>query len=674
MLHSPRHPERNILLASADARAEYTRLLLNDFHALEALIAADAFEKGVKRIGYELELNFIDRQLNPACIGADVVRALNDSRFTTEFARFNLELNSQPLVLVGRCFAQLHSGIDAALARVRDEAAKRDCSLLLTGIVPTLAKAHITPAALTPEPRYEVLYQFRRALKGDDFEYRIQGIDELLTRDNVALFAGSVTSFQVHQQVDVADLVDAYNWAQLLAAPVLACAVNSPLFLGKRLWQETRIELFEQATDTRQPDLSSPRNRPRVFFGDGWVRESILELMQEDILGFEPFLSPVETEDAQHAVSTGQVPRLDAWTLFNGTIYRWNRVCYGCGNSCGNGRGRDKPSLRIEARMLPSGPTVADMVANAAFWSGAMAALPARYRNVQQRFDFALAKENFFKVARYGLDVEFAWFDRHVSARELILDELLPLARDGLRAAGVDEDDSARYLDIVRARTASGKTGAQWLLGSFNALRRHTTPEQALHAVTAGMLARQESGEPVHRWESMAVHADAADACAGPVQRFMTSELFKVSVDDALDLVAHLMQWKHVGHVPVEDAGGHFVGMITRDRLLEYMMTTMESGATLLACDVMSACEDCVTPDTPLEELIALMAERNLTCVPVLEGGCIVGLVTEHELVRVTQLLLARKDSAQESTSPGQKTTGTLDGEQGAPTGRRTVR
>lgn len=647
MLHSPRHPERNTPLVTAEAKAEYTKLLLNDFHALEALIRANALETGVHRIGYELELNFVDRQLAPACIGADVVRALNDSRFTTEFARFNLELNSQPVRLHGRCFAQLQSGINGALAQVREEAAKRECSVLLTGIVPTLGKTHITPAALSPQPRYEALYEIRRALKGDDYEYRIQGIDELLTRDNVALFAGSVTSFQVHLQVAVAELVDAYNWAQLLAGPVLACAANSPLFLGKRLWQETRIELFEQATDTRQPDLAVPRNRPRVFFGDDWVRESILELMQEDILGFDPILCPAETEDAEHALSIGQAPRLDAWTLFNSTIYRWNRVCYGMGQGQGNMPG--KPSLRIEARMLPAGPTVVDMVANAAFWAGAMVGLPARYRAVQQRFDFALAKENFFKAARYGLDVEFAWFDSHVSARELILDELLPLARSGLQAAGVDEDDSERYLGIVRARTASGRTGAQWLLGSFNALRRQLTPEQALHTLTAGMLERQDSGRPVHQWEPVEAPGGRAAALAdtplGPVRHVMTSELYKVKADDALDLVTHLMQWKHVGHVPVEDAAGRFAGMITRENLLGFMMNASEPGATACAADVMCACRHYVGPDTPLEELLALMAEHALACVPVVDDGAIVGLVTEHELVLVARHLLARQDS-----------------------------
>ena len=550
MSHSHRLPEGNTLLANADAKADYTRLLLNDFRTLEAMIGAGLLDQGVSRIGYELELNFVDRQCEPACIGDDIVKALNDPRFTTEFARFNLEVNSRPVMLTDRCFAQLHSGINSALAAIREEAAQRDCSVLLTGIIPTLTKAHVTPEALTPAPRYQALYEIRRALRGDNYEYRIEGIDELLTRDNIALFAGAVTSFQVHLQVGVSELVDAYNWAQLLAGPVLATAANSPLFLGKQLWQETRIELFEQATDTRQPDLAVSRNRPRVFFGNSWLKESVLELLQEDIISFDPLLQPAEVEDPQQALSAGRVPRLDAWTLFNSTIYRWNRVCYGEVNGT--------PTLRIEARMLPSGPTVPDMVANAAFWAGAMAALPARYRKVQERMDFALAKENFFKAARYGLDVQFAWFDSHVSARELILDELLPLARSGLEAKGVDPDDSRRYLDIIQERTASGRTGAQWLLGSFGTLRKELKPEQALHALTVGMLARQDSGVPVHQWEPVEA-AEAADDELGPVHRIMTSELYKVKVDDAVDLVTHLMQWKDVSHVPVEDDAGHFV-------------------------------------------------------------------------------------------------------------------
>jgi CBS domain-containing protein len=633
MLQTSPQPERRPLLATADTKADYTKLLLNDFHALEAMILADELERDITRIGYELELNFLDRNCEPAFIGGEVCMALNEPRFTTEFSRFNLEINSQPVRLGGRCLAELQGGLERALAAVRAEAAKRDCSVLMTGIIPTLNKSHITPEALTPEPRYQALYDIRRALKGEHYEYRIQGIDELLTRDNIALFAGSVTSFQVHLQVAVADLVDKYNWAQLLAGPVLATAVNSPLFLGKQLWQETRIELFEQATDTRVPDNDDTRNRPRVFFGDKWLQQSVLELLQEDILGFDPLFGPQEAEDALQALHDGKVPRLDAWTLFNGTIYRWNRLCYG--------RLHGRPALRIENRMLPSGPTVQDMVANAAFWSGAMAGLPQRYRDVQQRLEFAHAKENFFKAARYGLDVKFHWFDGAVTARELILDELLPLARAGLQSAGVDDDDSMRFLDIIRDRTATGRTGAHWLISSFTELRKTLKPEQALHALTAGMLSRQESGVPVHRWQG--VEPDEAGEGAdglSPVYRIMTTDLYKVKVDDAIDLVAHLMHWKQIGHVPVEDASGQLVGMITRKTLIDHMLKAPAEPGPLRAGELMTDCALRIVPETPLQRVVQLLLENGVSCLPVTSNGCIVGLVTGHDVVKVAHALL----------------------------------
>src|SRR5690606_29508710 len=170
------------------------------------------------------------------------------------FSRFNLEINTEPALLRGECFAALELELSSVLDDIKRAAARHDCRVLLTGIIPTLNTSHIMPEALTPEPRYKALHDIRRGLKGEQFAYRIQGIDELLTRDNIALFAGCGTSFQAHLQSPASDMVDRYNWAQMIAGPVLAMATNSPLFLGKRLWQETRIELFEQATDTRNPD------------------------------------------------------------------------------------------------------------------------------------------------------------------------------------------------------------------------------------------------------------------------------------------------------------------------------------------------------------------------------------------------------------------------------------
>lgn len=627
------------LVMSADEKAAYVKLLLKDFHVLESLIVGERLEREVRRVGYELELNFLDKDFEPACVGTDVCKSLNDPRFTTEFSRFNLEINSEPAVLAGTCFADMERELEAAMARIQAQAARYDSSVLLTGIIPTLSKAHITPDALTPEPRYQTLYEIRRLLKGELYEYRIQGIDELLTRDNIALFAGSVTSFQIHLQVDPVDLVDSYNWAQLLAGPALASATNSPLFLGKRLWHETRIELFEQATDTRVPDHSGTRNRPRVFFGDKWLDQSVLELLQEDIIAFDPLFRPANVEDPHAALQEGRTPRLDAWTLFNGSIYRWNRLCYG--------RVQGRPSLRIENRILPSGPTIQDMVANAAFWTGAMAGLPRRYRGVQKRFDFALAKENFFKAARYGLDVRFCWFDGPATARELILDELLPLAEAGLLAAGVDEEDSKRLLGIVRDRTASGRTGAHWMVNSFLELQKGAKPERALRTLTAGMLARQDSGLPVHRWQTVKPNEGGSWLSQfSPVHKVMTTVLYKVKVEDALDLVMHLMQWKNVAHVPVEQESGEFAGIITRTVIMNLMLTPagIES---LKAGEVMTEGNLSITPCTPLKTALQLMQDNSVSYLPVLDDSGIVGLVTEHDLLKVVHGLVVALEQAE---------------------------
>lgn len=628
------------------AKAAFTKLLLRDFHALDALLRERRLEKDVVRIGYELELNFLDQNCEPACVGCDITKALDDPRFTTEFARFNLEINSCPALLNGNCFGAMEAELETALAAVKLEAAKHNCSVLLTGIVPTLKTSHISPEALTPEPRYQALHEIRRTLKGKHYEYRIQGIDELFTRDNIALFAGSVTSFQVHLQLDPDDLVDPYNWAQLLAGPLLANSANSPLFLGKRLWQETRIELFERATDTRVPDSDGTRNLPRVFFGNKWVEESVLELLQEDIIGFDPVFTSSEVEDPAEALAAQRSPRLDAWTLFNGSIYRWNRLCYG--------RLDGKASLRIENRMLPAGPTVVDMVANAAFWTGAMAGLPQRYRQVQKRLDFALVKENFFKAARFGLDVKFGWFDGPVSARELILDELLPLAHAGLQKLGIDDEEGERLLGVIRERTETGRTGAHWMLSSFAALQKNASPDQALHSLTAGMLARQHSGLPVHRWEPVDALEDGNGArriC--PVHKVMTSALYKVKVNDAVDLTTHLMHWKKIGHVPVEDDNGDFVGMITRNTLIDFLSSSGEPYQGLKAAELMTSAAVVIGPDTPLRHAIALMLKHATTFLPVVINKRIIGLITEHDIVKVADVLMAGCQQSDQSAGPG---------------------
>ncbi|MDQ8186488.1 CBS domain-containing protein [Pelagicoccus sp. SDUM812002] len=625
---------------SAPDRGRYMQEVLRDIDALEHMLEEGLLETDVRRIGAELELNFLDSNFAPAFVGPEIKTELNDPALTSEFARFNLEMNARPSLLAGRSFADLHRQIDETLEKVRSAAARRDCHVLLTGIIPTLSDEHITPEALTPEPRYQKLYDIRRKLKGEAYEYRIRGADELITRDSVALFAGCVTSQQCHLQIDASDAVDTYNWAQLVSGPVLAACVYSPLFLGKRLWHETRLALFEQAADTRRPDNDIMRRRPRVLFGESWLKRTVLELPQEDVTAFEPFFTYEGAPDPLQEIKEGRVPKLTAWSTFNGSIYRWNRICYGVLDG--------KASLRIENRILPSGPTVVDMVANAAFWTGLVAAMPQKYRNLPDQIPFDDAKSNLFNAARHGLDSSFRWIDGAThTARELILDELIPIAREGLTQASANPEDIDRYLGIVTQRVDSGQTGARWMLDSYTQLLAKGKADEARTAVTAGMVARQESGNPVHEW-SPVEQAEAGNwrQRNGTVRSFMSTDLVKVRTDDVVDMAAHFMEWKRIGHIPVEDHEGKFRGIITKDTIINHMIREREEAGSSRASDVMLADPITIDPDTTVTEAIRLIVEKEITSLPVVVDDRIVGIVTERDFVDVAESLISELEDA----------------------------
>src|SRR4029453_6537719 len=264
-------------------------------------------------------------------------------------------------------------------------------------------------------PRYNELNLAVTKLRGDPFSIHIKGLDELnLTHDNVMMEACN-TSFQVHFQVEPSEFVATYNVAQAITAPVLAAAVNSPLLMGHRLWQETRLALFQHSTDARsRPELLRSQ-RTRVAFGEQWLRHSVIELLHDQIARFRPIMITRPDEEPMHVLARGEIPLLSALRLHNGTVWPWNRACYGVENG--------RAHLRIENRALPAGPTVIDEVANAAFFIGLMLSLPSEYGDISKWMSFDDAKENFFSAARHGLNAQFNWIGgKKYSASALILD------------------------------------------------------------------------------------------------------------------------------------------------------------------------------------------------------------------------------------------------------------
>ncbi|MEO8215218.1 MAG: glutamate--cysteine ligase, partial [Myxococcales bacterium] len=450
--------------------------------------------------GAELELDLVDAAGRPSPINKQVLAEAADPRVTLEVDRFNLEINSSPVAAAGTPFSSLARELDDSLGGLQAAAARYGSRVVAIGILPTLTEDDLQSSALTDGARYRALSSGIRRLRRTPFPLHITGLDSLtLLADDVA-YEGANTSFQVHLRVNPADFARLHSAAQIATAPVLAAACNSPIFFGRRLWDETRVALFRQAVDDRRGVANDDDDwRPaRVSFGHGWVREGAHELFAESVTLHEPLLPVVGPEDPLAVVAAGKVPDLAELRLHHGTVWRWNRAVY---DPAGEGH------LRIELRALPAGPTVKDMIANAAFFIGLIHGLSREVPRLLAGLTFGHARRNFYRAACKGLDAELLWPDgrrgrlRALSARALI-EDLLPTAARGLAIIGVEAAESTRWLDIVAQRAATGQTGARWQRQVFDAAARLGNRDEASHELLRAYLEASEGGRgrPVHEW------------------------------------------------------------------------------------------------------------------------------------------------------------------------------
>jgi CBS domain-containing protein/gamma-glutamylcysteine synthetase len=611
--------------------------LLNDVLALERMIDEGHIETGVRRIGAEQELCLIDRAGKPAPDAERVLESLNPECFSPELGAFNLEFNLEPTLFGGDCLSRLEAGLSSHLEEAREAAAKWGYEVVMVGILPTMQKTDLGLESMMGRPRYHALNSAMKRLRRGAFELRLIGTDELILQHDSVMLEACNTSCQVHFQVDPEEFARLYNIAQVITAPVLAAAVNSPILFGRRLWRETRIALFQQAVDTRPTGTHVTEKSARVSFGNDWVRESALEIFREDITRFRVVLGIDLEEDPFEKLQRGEAPELEALQLHNSTVYRWNHPCYGVLDG--------KPTLRIENRALPAGPSVLDEVANAAFWFGLASAFAEEYSDIRTAIGFDNAKNNFLAAARLGLDAQMQWIDgKTIPARELIRNELLPMAREGLEAQGIDAGDMDRFLGAIEGRVTNGRTGSAWLLESFSAMSEEAKLSQKLSALTAASLERQKRNLPVHEWE-LARLEDAADwkSINHRVEQYMTTELFTVHENEVIDLVASVMDWKHIRHVPVENDDGKLVGIVSYRSLLRLMARSIPNGVAgpIPVSEVMQREIVTASPRTTTLEAIDLMKRKRVACLPVVNEGRLVGIVTERDFLRVAGELLA---------------------------------
>ena len=478
---------------SREDRQRYRQKVRACLDVFARMLREARFDPERRSVGLEIELNLTDEAGDPAMVNAKVLEAISDNAFQTELGQFNVEINVPPRLLSGNVLAELEESVRTSLNQAEERARTVGAHMMLIGILPTVAGRHLSAESFSENPRYELLNQQIFSARGEDLEISIAGVERLHTHADTIAPEAACTSVQLHQQVDPEAFASYWNAAQAIAGVQAAVAANSPFFFGKELWRETRIALFEQATDTRPEELKAQGVRPRVWFGERWIT-SIFDLFEENVTFFPALLPVCEDEDPLETLERGDTPQLAELRLHNGTIYRWNRPIYDVV--------RDRPHLRVENRLLPAGPTVADICANAAFYYGLIRKLTEDERPVWSQMSFSAAEENFHAAAREGLEATLYWPGLgEVPAAELAVRKLLPLAHEGLERAGIDAADRDRLLGIVERRCVSMQNGAAWQAAVFHGhYDGGMDRAEALRRMTVRYREHMHANEPVHTW------------------------------------------------------------------------------------------------------------------------------------------------------------------------------
>lgn len=602
-------------------KIKYISQLTGDIVALERMLAEGRFEKKAMHIGAEQEFCLVNKNWTPSDKAVEILEELNDDQFTSELALYNLEINLEPRKLEDRCFSELHDNLKELLDKAGKVAANYDNKVLLTGILPTIGTQHLKIDFMTPLKRYKVLNEAITDIRKNDIELHIKGVDELNLKHDSILYEGCNTSFQAHLQIDPDDFEDTYNWAQAIAGPVLSICTNSPLLMGRELWEETRIALFAQSVDTRASTFVLNEKEARVGFGNHWIRGTVADFFKDSVIRFRSLLTTDFDTDSISELDSGKTPKLRALKLHNGTVYKWNRLCYGVNDGV--------PHIRIENRYLPSGPTTEDEIANMMFWVGLMMGRPKAFDAIHEKMDFKDIKGNFFNAARYGMAAQFYWDNKLISSRDLLLDHLLPMAFRGLYSMHIAPADAERYLSVIERRIKS-TNGSRWMVEGFRKLKKDYKTPDALKILTATMYERQDKNYDVDAWQLPRGDEYAVKKKHRTVRDVMSTKIITAQESDSAELVLRMMQWKNIHHVPILDNHLDLVGLLTWSdvgHFLDEPEKLEERVGSIMERDLITT-----TADTRLKKAKKIIETEPINCLPVVHGNKLIGILTSNDL------------------------------------------
>ncbi len=472
--------EIEVIRFNAADFAEFQQYLQAETALLAEWFRAGSFSARDRMGGFELEAWLVDASARPAPVNEVFLKRLGNPMVVPELARFNVELNDHPQHLWGSAFSRFEASLGATWQQCARIAQELGVGLVMIGILPTVQERELCPENMSDLKRYRALNeQVLRLREGEPLRLDIHGREHLKTIHHSVMMEAATTSFQLHLKVRPDHAVRAYNASIIASAPLVAISANSPFLFDHELWEETRVPLFEQSVSVGGLAGASHGPLRRVTFGSGYVRESLMECFTENEQHY-PVMLPMHYRDGLEQMAHVR--------LHNGTIWRWNRPLIGFDYDA-------TPHLRIEHRVIPAGPTIVDMIANAAFFNGLMQTLMTQQTPPEQQLPFASARDNFYAAAQRGLDAQLHWFDAaRGTVQALVREQLLPMARQGLQQLEIDQADIDRYLGIIEARVQSGRTGAAWQRACADRVGRD------LQAMTQLYRQHQDSGRPVHEW------------------------------------------------------------------------------------------------------------------------------------------------------------------------------
>jgi CBS domain-containing protein len=150
------------------------------------------------------------------------------------------------------------------------------------------------------------------------------------------------------------------------------------------------------------------------------------------------------------------------------------------------------------------------------------------------------------------------------------------------------------------------------------------------------------------------VESDDWEQAYRTVGQFMSTDLFTVRPDDLVDFAASVMSWRHIRHVPVEDNDGHLIGLVTHRALLRLIHHTAHEQRVnpITVKEIMVSNPVTVCPSTTSLEAIEIMQQNKVGCLPVVDDGQLVGIVTSYDFLAASARLFKQHLTAIEDSKP----------------------